>query len=602
MKQAERIVRASALLLCALLCCALAGCGAAEADKPALSQLSFLLKTDGAREAISCFCDGGDCTVFLPSHASMNDLSVCMPETVDAELGGTVLSDGMTCGAFRTDTEYTLRIGDKETNLRFLQSQNVAALYVHTQSGSMDFVHAQKTNKEPAELLLVTADGTVAYRSAGTDTIRGRGNSTWSKAKKPYNLYLRTPADLLGMGASTEWALLANAFDETNLRNRMIFDFAQRVSGDARFAPDTAFTDVYLNGTYAGLYLLSEKPQIGEARLDISPDSMLFSWVQSARNDTFFALNSTISVEIESPDPCTNAAQHALEKELRAFADALTSGGNWQDCIDTDSFARKYLIEEVFGNYDLRNSQFFYREPGGRLFAGPCWDYDLSLGVSWRNTWSTPNGFFAQNRQDENETWYSLLWKQDAFRERVLTLFKTEYLPLLDALTDSGIAQQAHEIAAASRMNALRWRDMFGGRTNADAVDKMTDFLTRRVAFLRSAWVDGTAYCTLTLRHPVRYEYISVPPGTVCTQFPQPQKMDLPANTVWLREDTGEPFDPQSPITQDVTLVLPRRPKAIGRRTLLAIGSLAAMGALCAAASAAEAFRRRRRSKRAETE
>lgn len=596
MKRTKRFVRAAALALCVLLCCAFAGCGAPDAAEPVFSQLSFVLDANGVQEPISCcLTDDAAYTVFLPSHASMDGLTVCLPDAVEAKLDGAALADGMACGAFRTDTDYTLTVGSETARLRFLQSQNVAALYVHTQSGSMDYVHAQKTNKEPVRLLLVAADGAVAYESAGADSIRGRGNSTWSKEKKPYNLYLRTPADLLGMGEATDWALLANAFDETNLRNSVIFDFAQRVSSDARFAPDTAFTDVYLNGEYAGLYLLSEKPEIGETRLDIARDSVLFSWVQTARNDSFFALNSTSSVEIESPKPCTNAAQRALETKLLAFQDALTSGGNWQDFIDLDSFARKYLIEEIFKNYDLKNSQYFYLEPDGKLYAGPCWDYDLTLGESWRNTWSTPNGFSAQNRVDENETWYSLLWKQDAFRERVTTLFRTEFLPLLDALADGGIDRQAQQIAAASRMNALRWRSLFGEKTSAEAVDDMTQFLVRRVAFLRSAWIDGTAYCTLTLCHPVRYEYISVPPGTVCTAFPQPQELDLPENTVWLREDTGEPFDPQSAVTQDATLILPRQPKQIGKRTLLAIGSLAAMAALVGAAAAAERIRKKKK-------
>ena len=515
MERAKRYVRAAALALCAVLCCILAGCGGAQAEEPAAARLSFLTNADGMQEAIACFAaDDGSMVVFLPSYASMDTLSVRLPESVGVTLDGTVLTDGMTCGAFRTDTEYALTVGREKTRLRFLQSENVAALYVHTQSGDMQIVHANKTRKEPVRLLLVTADGDVAYQSAGADGIRGRGNSTWSKEKKPYNLYLREPSDLLGMGEAAEWALLANAFDETNLRNRLIFDFAQCVSGVKGFAPDTAYTDLYLNGEYAGLYLLSEKPQIGKTRLDVSPDSMLFSWVQSARNDALFALNSTSSVEIESPKPCTNAERNALQTELLTFQDALVSGGGWQDRIDTDSFARKYLIEEVFGNYDLYNSQYFYRAPGGRLYAGPCWDYDLTLGVCWRNTWSTPNGFSAQNKQNENETWYSLLWKQDAFQSRVLELFRTEYLPLLDALASDGIARQAREIAAASRMNELRWHSLFGDRTSGEAVDEMTDFLTRRIAFLRSAWIDGAPYRTVTLCHPVRYEYISVPPGT----------------------------------------------------------------------------------------
>ena len=598
MKTVRRFTRAAACVLCVLFCCILPGCGASGSDDSVVSQISFSLDTQGVREPISCFASGkGDCTVFLPSYARMDAVTVCLPNAADVRLGETVLTDGMTCGAFRTGTDYTLSIDGHTARLRFTQSENVAALYVHTQSGDMEYVHAQKTNKEPAQLLLVTADGDVAYRSSGADAIRGRGNSTWSKPKKPYNLYLRSPADLLGMGKSTDWALLANAFDETNLRDRVIFDFAKRVSGDARIAPDTAFADVYLNGDYAGLYVLSEKPQIAENRLDIVPESMLFSWVQSSRNDSFFALNSTSSVEIESPDPCTNAEQRALETQLLAFQQALTSGGNWQEYIDLDSFARKYLIEEIFANYDLYNSQYFYREPNGKLFAGPCWDYDLTLGVRWRNTWSTPNGFSACGKQNENETWYSLLWKQDVFRERVTGLFRTEYLPLLNELAGGGIARQARQIAAASEMNAQRWRNLFGEKTSAEAVDDMTRFLTQRIAFLRSAWLDGTEYCTLTLCHPVRYEYISVPVGTVCTEFPKPQELDLPADTVWLREDTGEPFDPQSAVTQDVTLVLPRQPKPIGRRTLVAIGGAAAMASLCAAAVVIERVRMQKRRK-----
>lgn len=598
MKGATRTVRTLALALCVLLCCALAGCGAPETAASPFSALSFSLEINDAREPISCFWQGdGNCVVFLPSCARMDGLSVNLPKKTDAALGGTALTDGMTCGAFRIGTDYELAFGNETASLRFMQAENVPALYVHTQSGDMEFVHAQKTNKEPARLLLVTADGEVAYESAGMDSIRGRGNSTWSKAKKPYNLYLRQSADLLGMGEANDWVLLANAFDETNLRNRVIFDFAKRVTGDPRIAPDTAFTDVWLNGEYAGLYLLTEKVQIAENRLDIDPDSMLFSWVKTARNDSFFALNSTSSVEIESPKKSSAERQKELQTYLLSWQDALSSDGEWQKYIDVESFVHKYLIEEAFLNSDLYNSQYFYIEPNGKMTAGPCWDYDLTLGVCWRNTWSTPNCFSAQNKLDENETWYSELWKKDAFRARALELFRTQYLPLLTELADGGIEREAQAIAASSGMNALRWNELFGGRTSEQAVTEMTQFFKRRIAFLRSAWIDGTQYCTLTLRHPVKYEYISVPPGTVCTEFPQPQGLDLPEKTVWLRADTGEPFDPQSVIDEDVTLVLPRQPKPISRRTILMIGAITAMAAMVVATVLLDWLRRRKKRK-----
>lgn len=598
MKGATRTVRTLALALCVLLCCALAGCGAPETAASPFSALSFSLEINDAREPISCFWQGdGSCVVFLPSCARMDGLSVNLPKKTDATLGGTALTDGMTCGAFRIGTDYELAFGNETASLRFVQAENVPALYVHTQSGDMEFVHAQKTNKEPARLLLVTADGEVAYESTGMDSIRGRGNSTWSKAKKPYNLYLRQSADLLGMGEANDWVLLANAFDETNLRNRVVFDFAKRVTGDPRIAPDTAFTDVWLNGEYAGLYLLTEKVQIAENRLDIDPDSMLFSWVKTARNDSFFALNSTSSVEIESPKKISAERQKELQTYLLSWQDALSSDGEWQKYIDVESFVHKYLIEEAFLNSDLYNSQYFYIEPNGKMTAGPCWDYDLTLGVCWRNTWSTPNCFSAQNKLDENETWYSELWKKDAFRARALELFRTQYLPLLTELADGGIEREAQAIAASSGMNALRWNELFGGRTSEQAVTEMTQFFKRRIAFLRSAWIDGTQYCTLTLRHPVKYEYISVPPGTVCTEFPQPQGLDLPGKTVWLRADTGEPFDPQSVIDEDVTLVLPRQPKPISRRTILMIGAITAMAAMVVATVLLDWLRRRKKRK-----
>ena len=566
---------------CVLLCCLLASCGGAKTDASVAPPLSFSLELDGAQEPISCYyADDGSCVVFLPSCAQMDKLSVSLPDTVDAKLGDAVLRDGATCGAFTPGTDYALTVGQTQAHLRFMRAKNVPALFVHTRTGDMDLVHAQKTNREAVQLLLTTQEGEIAYRSAGTDEMRGRGNSTWSKDKKPYNLYLHESVDLLGMGASTDWVLLANAFDESNLRNRVICEFAQRVSPYAQFAPDTAYTDVYLNGEYAGLYLLSEKTQIAENRLDIAPDSMLFSWVLTDRNDTHFALTPSICVEIESPKKCTNDRLYALQTKLLAWQDALENGGDWQSFVDTDSFARKYLIEECFLNYDIINSQYFYLEPGGKLTAGPCWDYDLTLGISWRNTWSTPNTLSVQNRQDAYETWYSLLWKQDMFRTRVRTLFRTEFLPLLEELAGSGIEREAQRIAPSSAMNALRWKGLFGGKTAAEAVRETAQFLTRRVAFLRSVWVDGTRYCTVELRHPVKYEYISVLPNTVCTEFPQPQQLDLPADTVWLREDTGAPFDPGSVITEDVTLVLPAQPKKIGLRTLAVFAALAAMAGL----------------------
>ena len=48
--------------------------------------------------------------------------------------------------------------------------------------------------------------------------IKGRGNSTWNNPKKPYQIKLKDPADLLGINEpAVTWVLLANYYDHTFL-------------------------------------------------------------------------------------------------------------------------------------------------------------------------------------------------------------------------------------------------------------------------------------------------------------------------------------------------------------------------------------------------
>ena len=118
-----------------------------------------------------------------------------------------------------------------------------------------------QNHKERAAITLYTADGQVDYQGTETDMIRGRGNSSWNYEKKPYNLYLYQPASLLEMDEASEWALIANANDDTNLRNQLVYDFADQISPHPGWSPENEYVDLFLNGEYAGLYLLCEKVQ-----------------------------------------------------------------------------------------------------------------------------------------------------------------------------------------------------------------------------------------------------------------------------------------------------------------------------------------------------
>ena len=86
---------------------------------------------------------------------------------------------------------------------------------------------------ERSTMVIYNPDGSINYDS-GTDymNIRGRGNSTWSYAKKPYNIKLNVKKSILGMPKHKRWCLLANYIDRTLIRNAVAFELARMSSMD----------------------------------------------------------------------------------------------------------------------------------------------------------------------------------------------------------------------------------------------------------------------------------------------------------------------------------------------------------------------------------
>ena len=99
------------------------------------------------------------------------------------------------------------------------------------------------------------------------DYIRGRGNSTWSTEKKPYKIKLENEENLFGMGTNKHWALIANYYDNSLIRNRITYFLGERLGME--YTPQLVPVDVFMNGTYLGNYYLCEQVRIGNSRVDI---------------------------------------------------------------------------------------------------------------------------------------------------------------------------------------------------------------------------------------------------------------------------------------------------------------------------------------------
>ena len=69
-----------------------------------------------------------------------------------------------------------------------------------------------------------------------------------------------------------------------------------------------------------------------------------------------------------------------LEMEKALYADDYVNpdtGKEIFEYLDLESFARKYLLEEVFLNMDMGvTSHYLYMDESGKLYEGPPWDLD----------------------------------------------------------------------------------------------------------------------------------------------------------------------------------------------------------------------------------
>lgn len=526
----------------------------------------------------------GEAYVFLPSFAELSSTTISTADGCRAAIGQAPIRDGMSCAAYKLNQTYPFRMqGRKPMKLTFLQSENVPALFVKTGEGEMNRVHADKEYKADAEVSLYTADGELDYASAEGDRISGRGNSTWKLEKKPYNLRLNKKAELLGMRPAKKWSLLANAYDETNLRNKIILDFAREIAPYEGFAPECEFVDVYANGEYLGLYLMCRSvDDVTKDFLDKdSEDAYEIELTMAGKvgeDELAVPVNEAMAAEISVPSPCSEEQLEQLTVLVEDWNRWISSdeqepdgGTKSEDSAeaaglkpDFDSLAKKLLIEIVFENYDGANaSQYFWGSLKDRtVYAGPCWDYDLSMGIYYIN-WSTPHAMMAFKDWNlgQDISWYHGLWQKNAVRERALEIYENEFRSRLSGLIDERIPAEAEAIASAGELDRARWAGTYTKYESAEqAVDEMTAFLQERVRFLDSLWLDQDEYHVITMKLPnTRMLHIYALDGEACEEIPLPCEVSLDGEgmedaTTWYVEGTDEVFDPETVIEEDLVL------------------------------------------------
>lgn len=573
--------------------------------------LSVAVRLDGEQVPIRCWEDEGEYLIFLPSGAKLSEVTLTPAENTQVLLDQSLLEGELDCSALQLDVPYDLSCTVEgittEHTLTFLRSENLPSLHLDVQSGSMDIIHETKGNQESGSGRLYAKTGELTW-SGPVESLKGRGNSSWFREKKPYSLTLAREADLLDMGAAQNWILLANAMDPSHLRNKVAYDLAAKAG--MAYSPECRWVDLYLNGEYAGVYLLSERNEIHESRVDLpETDSFLVSresaWRLISQNYPRVLLDSGAALRVRDSG-LTEADLYEIWQPLEnaiLAEDGMdpVTGKTWEELIDLDSWAMDYLMGEIFGDVDAGTiSQYFYRDgsdPSGKIYAGPVWDYDLSMGS--RGTWQTQTveAFFGDKAHIwslEDSTWFYGLNRKPQFQSRVRELYEAVYRPMIQQLLETDLAGYADQIQKAALLDQRRW----GTVSAQEETDQIRGYLTERLAFLDRVWLEDVPYCKVLVLLDENSSSIchAVRPGELVPALPDyVESWDILG---WYDAETEQPFDTAQPIYKDTTIYLKRLPSEEDQISPLQAAPIAAVLGFLVLLLLADGKRRKQQAKK----
>lgn len=377
-------------------------------------------------------------------------------------------------------------------NILFLACLLFLSLFAEAQtfvSTQMPLVLIETNGKTIPEGYKIPATMKVIYNDPGINTltdsgnvytgnigieIRGRYSATLPQ--KPYGIETRDASGnnlsvpLLGMPAENDWVLLSNYNDKSFIRNALAFQIFRDCGN---YAPRTALCEVFVNGAYQGIYVLTEKIKTDKGRVNIkklgvndnagdavtggyifsvdyyeSSDSWQGSFppVGYPDNDVYFVYN------FPKPDEITSQQKTYIKGFVSGFESALYGSDfknpltGYRVYINVTSFIDYFIVSEVSRNVDgYKKSCFFNKNRNsvnGLLNAGPVWDFDwawkninecyfgVTNGSGWAykvlecNVWPTPTGWMPRLMEDP-EFVSELKQRYSALRKTTLS---NEYL------------------------------------------------------------------------------------------------------------------------------------------------------------------------------
>lgn len=364
--------------------------------------------------------------------------------------------------------------------------------------------------------------------------IETRGSSSQMFPKKQWGLETRDPmgnrhdVTIFNMAYDNDWILYAPYSDKSLIRNVLAYQMGW---DSERYAPRTKLCEVVLNGQYEGVYVFTEKIKrkdgkvgsddletfdtIGNEltgdyvlKVDKTTSGGVVAW--SSPFPPYTGATEVIGFQMQDPplDSLVPAQLNYIQTYITNFEVAL-NGPNFTDpalgyapYIDIGSFVDFMLINEMSKNVDgYRISSFLHKlrtSEGGKIVAGPLWDFNLAFGNANYCDGGNTSGWEIDFYQICGGGWQNPFWweklTQDPnythelnchYQEMRLGKWHTDSLMArIDTLASYLDESQQRNFQRWPILGTYVWPNNFVGSTYAEEITYLKTWITDRLNWL----------------------------------------------------------------------------------------------------------------------
>ena len=357
-----------------------------------------------------------------------------------------------------------------------------------------------------------------------------RGSSSLMFEKKGYGVETRLEngennnVPILGMPPENDWVLHGPYSDKSLIRNVLAYQFAGEMG---QYAPRTRLCELFLNNTYYGVYVFTEKIKKDTFRIDVGTLNPIDISGRELTGGYIFKLDKGDEEFWVSPYPAIDGNEirilyHYPKPEVMPtvqklyikdfvtnFEDAL-AGDHFYDpvlgykpYIDMQSFVDFYLANELAKNVDAyRLSSFFHKDKDKKdrvspIKAGPIWDfnlgfgnadyYDASVTSGWQSEYELPNDWWstpfwwARLKQDP-EFFNLLVDSWIGYRSTILSDSRVN--EVIDSLTTLLSDAQQRNFSSFPILGSYIWPNNYVGGTYENEINYLKNWISDRMAWM----------------------------------------------------------------------------------------------------------------------